>query len=87
MTTQLMTASPVALSDEQRRSLDEQVKQLGPGAPWMAVLAGNGRVYVRATGGVPQTLIALWKRNPSMMIPDWAGYEPATRTLDTDDFG
>jgi hypothetical protein len=84
--TQLMTAEPVSLDEEQRRSLNEQVRRLGPGEPWMAVKASDGQVYVRGTRGLPQTLIALWKRNPSMMIPDSAGYEPATRTLDSDDF-
>jgi hypothetical protein len=84
--TQLMTGEPVSLDEEQRRSLNEQVRLLGPGEPWMAVKAGDGQIYVRGISGLPQTLIALWKRNPSMMIPDSARYVPATRTLDVDDF-
>lgn len=84
--TQLMTADPVSLDEEQRRSLDEQVARLGAGEPWMAVKANNGRVYVRGTRGVPQALIALWKRNPSAMIPADAGYRHETSTLEIDDF-
>jgi hypothetical protein len=84
---QLMTAEPVSLDEEQRRSLDEQVASLGPGEPWMAVKANNGQVYVRGTRDVSQALIALWKRNPSAMIPADAGYRHETRTLDIDDFG
>jgi hypothetical protein len=52
----------------------------------MAVKANNGKVYVRGTRGVSQALIALWKRNPSAMIPADAGYRHETRTLDIDDF-
>jgi hypothetical protein len=85
--TQLMTADPVSLDEEQRRSLDEQIARLGPGEPWMAVKADDGRVYVRGTRGVPQALITLWKRNPSAMIPANASYRHETRTLDIDDFG
>ncbi len=84
--TQLMTADPVSLTEEQRRSLDEQIARLGPGEPWMAVKASDGRVYVRGTRGVPQALIALWKRNPSAMIPTDSGYRHETRTLDIRDF-
>lgn len=84
--TQLMTADPVSLDDEQRRSLDEQIARLGPGEPWMAVKANNGKVYVRGTSGVSQALIALWKRNPSAMIPADADYGHKTRTLDIEDF-
>jgi hypothetical protein len=53
----------------------------------MAVKATNGEVYVRGTRGLPQALIALWKRNPSAMIPVGIGYKHETRTLDIDDFG
>jgi len=84
---QLMTAEPVTLDEGQRRSLDEQIARLGPGEPWMAVKASDGRIYVRATKGLPQALIALWKRNPSAMIPTDAGYQHETRTLDVDDSG
>lgn len=83
---QLITAEPVALGEDQRRTLDEQVARLGPGEPWMAVKGNDGNVYVRGTSGLPLSLITLWQRNPSAMIPADSGYQHQTRTLDIDDF-
>jgi hypothetical protein len=84
MGSQVMARQIVALDPEVVESLNEQVAQLGPGEPYMAVLA-DGKVYVRATRGVPQTLIQLWRRNPAMMIPDSAGYRPDTREVNVSD--
>lgn len=87
MATHVVTTDRARLTAEQQRSFDEQVERLGPGVPWMACLAGDGKVYVQDLRGIPQGMIALWKRNPSMIIPDSAGYEPRTRILDIEDFG
>ena len=81
---EVMARQVVAMDPEQVRSLNEQVDRLGPGEPYMAVLA-DGQVFVRATRGVPQTLIQLWRRNPAMMIPDSAGYRPETCEVEIDD--
>ena len=78
-----MTRQAVALDPEQVQSLNEQVARLGPGEPYMAVLA-PGKVYVRPTKGVSQTVIQLWRRNPGMMIPDSAGYRPDVSEIDID---
>lgn len=45
----------------------------------------GSRTFVRRTDGVPQTVHELWRRNPAMMIPDSAGYRPATREVDLSD--
>jgi hypothetical protein len=81
---EVMARPVVALDPEQVQSLNEQVARLGPGEPYMAVLA-DGQVFVRGTRGLPQTLIQLWRRNPAMMIPDSAGYRPETREVDIAD--
>lgn len=81
---EVMARQVVAMDPEQVRSLNEQVDQLGPGEPYMVVLA-DGQVFVRATRGLPQTLIQLWRRNPAMMIPDSAGYRPETCEVEIDD--
>jgi hypothetical protein len=81
---EVMARQVVALDPDQVRSLNEQVERLGPGEPYMAVLA-DGRIFVRATRGLPQTLIQLWRRNPAMMIPDSAGYQPETCEVGIDD--
>jgi hypothetical protein len=78
------TSKVVALEPEVVQSLNEQVARLGPGEPYMAVLA-DGQVFVRATRGVPQTLIQLWRRNPAMMIPDSAGYGPEVQEVNISD--
>ena len=77
---EVMTSPIVALGPEVVRSLNEQVARLGPDEPYIAVLA-DGQVFVRATRGVPQTVIQLWGRNPAMMIPDSAGYRPDVREV------
>ena len=77
---EVMARPVVALDPEQVESLNEQVARLGPGEPYMAVLAG-GQVFVRGTRGLPQALIQLWHRNPAMMIPGSAGYRPETREV------
>lgn len=81
---EVMTTQVVALDPEVVQSLNEQVNRLGPGEPYMAVLA-DGQVFVRATRGLPQTLIQLWRRNPAMMIPDSAGYRPDVREVNVSD--
>lgn len=81
---EVMARQVVAMDPEQVKSLNEQVDQLGPGEPYMVVVV-DGQVFVRATRGLPQTLIQLWRRNPTMMIPDSAGYRPETREVDIDD--
>jgi hypothetical protein len=80
---QNMRAEPVIMDPGQVRSLNEQVDRLGPG-DYLAVLA-DGRVFVRATSGLPGTLVQMWRRNPAMMIPDSAGYRPETREADLGD--
>jgi hypothetical protein len=80
----VMTAPPATIGPEQYRSLVEQVAQLGGDVSFMAVLA-DGKVYVRSTEGLPQTLIELWKRNPAMMIPDSAGCKTETRAVSLSD--
>jgi hypothetical protein len=81
---EVMARQVVALDPEQVASLNEQVARLGPGEPYMAVLA-DGQVFVRGTRGLSKTLIRLWRRNPAMMIPDSAGYRPETREVDLED--
>jgi hypothetical protein len=81
---EVMTRQVVALDPEVVQSLNEQVAQLGPGEPYMAVLA-DGQVFVRATRGVSQTVIQLWRRNPAMMIPDSARYRPDVREVNVSD--
>lgn len=81
---EVMTRQVVALDPEVVQSLNEQVARLGPNEPYIAVLA-DGQVFVRATRGVPQTLIQLWHRNPAMMIPDSAEYRPDVREVNVSD--
>jgi hypothetical protein len=78
------TSQAVTLEPEVVQSLNEQVARLGPGEPYMAVVA-DGQVFVRATRGLPQTLIQLWRRNPTMMIPESAGYRPVVLEVNVDD--
>jgi hypothetical protein len=47
----------------------------------MAVIV-DGKAIVRATRGISQTLLQLWRREPAMMVPDSFGYQPATRDVD-----
>jgi hypothetical protein len=79
-----MASQVVALDPEVRQSLNEQVERLGPGEPWMAILA-DGRVFARSTRGLPQILIQFWRRTPAMMIPDSAGYRPEVREINISD--
>jgi hypothetical protein len=81
---EVMTTQVVALDPDVVQSLNEQVSRLGPGEPYMAVLA-DGQVFVRATRGLPQILIQLWRRNPAMIIPDSAGYRPDVREVNVSD--
>lgn len=71
----------VLLEEDEVRSLNEQIARLGPGEPYLAVIV-DGKPYVRSTRGVTQTLLQLWRKEPAMMVPDSAGYRPATRTVD-----
>jgi hypothetical protein len=80
----VITRQAATIGPEQLRSLNDQVAHLGTGVSFMAVLA-DGQVYVRATDGLPQTLIELWLRNPAMMIPDSAGYRTETRAVSVTD--
>jgi hypothetical protein len=52
--------------------------------PVMTVTAG-GQVHTRSTEAVSLTLLALWRRNPAMMIPDSAGYRPPAQQVDLAD--
>jgi hypothetical protein len=81
---EVMAGPVVAMDPEQVQSLNEQIDRLGPGESYIAVLA-DGRVFVRGTRGISQTVIQLWRRNPAMMIPDSADYRPDTRAVDLDD--
>jgi hypothetical protein len=81
---EVMARQAVAMDPEQVKSLNEQVDRLGPGEPYMAVVA-DGLVYVRATRGLSPTLLRLWRRNPAMMIPDSVGYRPETREIGIDE--
>lgn len=49
------------------------------------VTEADGQVFMRSTEGLPETLVELWRQNPAMMIPDSAGYRPATRDVDLSD--
>jgi len=70
---EVMARRVVAMDPEQVQSLNEQVDRLDPDEPYMVVVV-DGRVYVRSTRGLPRALIQLWRRNPTMMVPDTAGY-------------
>ncbi|HLX49875.1 MAG TPA: hypothetical protein VKS82_16210 [Streptosporangiaceae bacterium] len=80
----VMTTPPVALDPEVVASLEEQVAKLPPGEPYLAVLAG-GRVFVRSTRGLPQTVIQLWRKHPAMMVPDSASYRPEVRCVNVEE--
>jgi hypothetical protein len=71
----------VLLDQDEVRSLTEQIARLGPGEPYLAVIV-DGKAIVRATRGISQTLLQLWRREPAMMVPDSYGYRPATRDVD-----
>jgi hypothetical protein len=77
-------AQAVTLAAEQVAALQTQIAQLEPGEPYLAVLAA-GQVFVRSTRGLPRTVIRLWHRNPAMMIPDSAGYQPEMRRVNVED--
>jgi hypothetical protein len=71
----------VFLDQDEVRSLTEQIARLGPGEPYLAVIV-DGKAIVRATRGVSQTLLQLWRKEPAMMVPDSFGYHPATRDVE-----
>lgn len=48
---------------------------------FVAIVTDDGRVYTRSTRGVPRTLLALWRAEPAMAIPDDAGHDAATRSV------
>jgi hypothetical protein len=79
-----MTAPAVTLDSEQVASLHEQLAQLEPGEPYLAVVA-NGQVFVRSTRGLPETVIRLWRKHPAMMIPDDAGFRPEAHRVSIND--
>ncbi len=66
------------------RSLNEQIARLAPGEPYLAVIV-DGKVVVRSTRGISQTLLQLWRQEPAMMVPDSLGYRPETRDVDLND--
>ena len=74
-------STTVLLDEDEIRSLNEQVASLGPGEPYLAVIV-DGKVIVRATRGISQTLLQLWRKEPAMMVPDSLGYRPETRHVD-----
>lgn len=71
----------IAIGPEQVQSLNEQVGRLENEEPYLAVITTDGQVFVRSTLRVPASLVELWRRNPATMIPDSAGYQPATRVI------
>jgi hypothetical protein len=71
----------VLLDQDEVRSLTEQIARLGPDEPYMVVIV-DGKAVVRATTGVSQTLLQLWRKEPALMVPDSFGYCPATRDVD-----
>ena len=77
-------AQAVTLDAEQVAALQTQIAQLEPGEPYLAVLA-DGKVFVRSTRGLSHTVVRLWLRNPAMMIPDSAGYQPEMRRVNVED--
>jgi hypothetical protein len=74
----------VLLEEDEVRSLNEQVARLEPGEPYLTVIV-DGKAIVRATRGISQTLLQLWRREPAMMVPDSFGYHPETRHVDLAD--
>lgn len=63
------------------RELARQAARFGPGEDFIAVVTDDGRVYTRATRGVPRTVLALWRAEPTMAIPGDAGHDAATRPV------
>lgn len=72
------------LEQDEVRSLNEQIARLAPGEPYLAVVV-DGKVIVRSTKGISQTLLQLWRKEPTMMVPDSLRYRPATRDVDLRD--
>jgi hypothetical protein len=74
------------LTPEQRRSMHEQIVRLPPDRPWIAVIdEATAIVYVRSTEGVPEALIQLWRRHPSMLVPDAPGHRHPSRDMSLDE--
>jgi hypothetical protein len=74
----------VLLEEAEVRNLNDQVAHLEPGEPYLTVIV-DGKAIVRATRGISQTLLQLWRSEPAMMVPDSLGYRPATRQVDLAD--
>lgn len=74
----------VLLEPDEVRSINEQVARLAPGEPYLTVIV-DGKAIVRSTRGIPQTLLQLWREEPTMMVPDSSGYRPTTRSVDLSD--
>jgi hypothetical protein len=84
--TALIAEASAALTPDQRRSMHEQIVQLPPDRPWIAVIdKATSTVYVRSTEGVPEAVVQLWRRHPSMLIPDAPGNRHPGRSMDLSD--
>lgn len=84
--TALIAEAPEDMPPEQRRSMYEQIQALPSDAAWIAVYDEASRtVFVRSLEGVPKALVQLWKRHPSMLVPDAPGRRHAGRTVNLDD--
>ncbi len=58
----------VVLDERTLASLREQVAELPPGEPYLAVLAGD-KVFVRSTRGMTEYALKMWHKHPEAMIP------------------
>jgi hypothetical protein len=58
----------VVLDEPTLASLRQQVADLPPGEPYLAVVAGD-KVFVRSTKGMTAHAVRMWHKHPEAMIP------------------
>ena len=87
----LIIGEPIAPAEDtpaptegQVSSMLKQLMELEPGEPFVAVLTDDV-AYVRSTRGVSPTLVELWKRHPSMLVPDSPGHRHPSTPMDLAD--
>lgn len=84
--TALIAEASGELTADQRRSMHDQIVRLPPDMPWIAVVdEATATVYVRSTEGVPEAIVQLWRRHPSMLVPDSPGQRHPGRDMDLDE--
>lgn len=84
--TAVIAEASADLTPGQRRSMHDQIVRLPPDRPWIAVIDEvTSVVYVRSTEGVPEAVVQLWRRHPSMLIPDSPGHRHPGRSMDLDE--